>query len=155
MVICFPVVSIILVSKSWVWWEGRAWASLLQGLSPPGFPHPSSPHGSPLPFPSLSSSPFPLVPPPNLPLKQLTNLYALFLFVCLFVFLHAQDYFKLFEVAKERQLNCELWFVFLVGSRGCNIHVVSSHRRIHPCWHRTPNQLVLFLLPRPQAVSAF
>ena len=36
------------------------------------------------PFPSLSSSPFPLVPPPNLLLKQLTNLYALF-FVCLFV----------------------------------------------------------------------
>ena len=51
--------------------------------------------------------PLPLVPPPNLLLKQLTNLYALF-FVCLFVFLHVQDYFKLFEVAKECQLNCEL-----------------------------------------------
>ena len=66
------------------------------------------------PFPSLSSSPLPLVPLLNLLLKQLTNLYPL-VFVCLFVLfvcvLHAQEYFKLFEVAKERQLNCELFFL--------------------------------------------
>ena len=121
--------------------------------SPPGFPLPSSPHGSPLPFPLFLPS------PPGSPSESTTETtYELIRTVfCLFVCLcfACTDYFKLFEVAKERQLNCELWFVFLVGSRGCNIHVVSSHRRIHPCWHRTPNQLVLFLLPRPQAVSAF
>ena len=155
MVICFPVVAIILVSKPWVWWEGGAWASLLQGLLTPWVPPPLL---SPWVPPSLPSPP-PLSPWFPLWIYYWNNLYPLVLFVCLFCLfvcvLHAQDYFKLFEVAKERQLNCELWFVFLVGSRGCNIHVVSSHRRIHPCWHRTPNQLVLFLLPRPQAVSAF
>ena len=66
------------------------------------------------PFPSLSSSPLPLVPLLTLLLKQLTNFYPL-VFVCLFVLfvcvLHAQEYFKLFEVAKERQLNCELFFL--------------------------------------------
>ena len=154
MVICFPVVAIILVSKSWVWWEGGA-----MGIPPPGSLSPWVP--SPLLSPWVPPS-LPSLPPLSswFPLRiyywnNLRTYTHCFLFVCLFVFLHAQDYFKLFEVAKERQLNCELWFVFLVGSRGCNIHVVSSHRRIHPCWHRTPNQLVLFLFPRPQAVSAF
>ena len=81
------------------------WASLLQGLLAPWVPPPLL---SPWVPPSLSSSPLPLVPPLNLLLKQLTNLYPL-VFVCLFVcVLRAQDYFKLFEVAKERQLNCEL-----------------------------------------------
>ena len=94
------------------------WASLLQGLLAPWVPPPLlSPWVPPsLPSPPpLSSSPLPLVPPLNLLLKQLTNLYPLVLFVCLFCLfvcvLHAQDYFKLFEVAKERQLNCELFFL--------------------------------------------
>ena len=85
------------------------------GIPPPGSPRPLGSPSPPLPmgppFPSLSSSPLPLVPPLNLLLKQLTNLYPL-VFVCLFVcVLRAQDYFKLFEVAKEHQLNCELFFL--------------------------------------------
>ena len=85
------------------------------GIPPPGSPRPLGSPSPPLPmgppFPSLFSSPLPLVPPLNLLLKQLTNLYQL-VFVCLFVcVLRAQDYFKLFEVAKERQLNCELFFL--------------------------------------------
>ena len=88
------------------------------GIPPPGSPRPLGSPSPPLPmgppFPSLSSSPLPLVPLLNLLLKQLTNLYPL-VFVCLFVLfvcvLHAQEYFKLFEVAKERQLNCELFFL--------------------------------------------
>lgn len=85
------------------------------GIPPPGSPRPLGSPSPPLPmgppFPSLFSSPLPLVPPLNLLLKQLTNLYALFfcLFVCLCF--ACTDYFKLFEVAKERQLNCELFFL--------------------------------------------
>ena len=87
------------------------------GIPPPGSLSPwvPSPFLSPWVPPSL---PFPLfLPfPPGSPSESTTETtYELirtvfYLFVCLF-FLHAQDYFKLFEVAKERQLNCELFFL--------------------------------------------